>query len=121
MLSPKAIICSQAPRYCKNSNKPAPAQVVHTHRAPCWRGWPRGFDALNSSPHSWIFTSVSVGSSPRSYFFISATGPIGVHTSPKYGTKHIRYKMLHFQERRGAAYFNFVNGRYFFNGRCHHW
>ena len=31
------------------------------------RYWPRGFGALNPSPLSRIFTSVSVGSSPRSY------------------------------------------------------
>ena len=46
------------------------------------RGWPRGFGALNSSPHSRIFTFVSVGSTPRSYLFISATGRIVVHTAP---------------------------------------
>ena len=40
------------------------------------RGLPRGFGALNSSPHSRIFTFVSEGSSPRSYLFISATGRI---------------------------------------------
>ena len=39
------------------------------------RGWPGGFGALNSSPHSRIFTFVSEGSSPRSYFFISHDGP----------------------------------------------
>ena len=72
------------------------AQVVHTHQTSCRLSWPRGFGALNSSPHSWIFTSVSVGSSPRSYLFTSATGRIGVHTAPKYGKKPIR-------DRRGAA------------------
>ena len=47
--------------------RPGAAQGVHTHQTSCRRGWPGGFGALNSSPHSWIFTSVSVGSSPRSY------------------------------------------------------
>jgi len=107
MLSPKAISYSQEPRkasrYCMISNEPGPAQVDHTHRTPCWRGWPWGFDALNSSSHSWIFTSVSLGSSPRSYFFTSATGRIGVHSAPKYGTKPIRNMTLHFQDRRKAA------------------
>ena len=36
--------------------------------------WPRGIGALNSSPHSWIFTSVSVGSDPGSHEFTSTTG-----------------------------------------------
>ena len=81
---------------------PGAAQVVHTHRTSCRRGWPRGFGALNSSPHSRIFTFVSEGSSPRSYLFISATGRIGVHTAPKCGTKPLRYVMLHFRDRRGA-------------------
>ena len=54
------------------------------------RGWPGGFGALNSSPHSRIFTSVSVGSSPRFYLFISVTVRIVVHTAPKCGTKPLR-------------------------------
>ena len=45
-------------------------QIEHRARA----RWPRGFGALNSSPHSSIFTSVSVVSSPRSYLFTSVTG-----------------------------------------------
>ena len=36
-------------------------------------------------------------------YFTSATGQIGIHTAPKYGTKPIRYVMLHFRYRRGAA------------------
>ena len=67
------------------------------------RAGARGFAALNSSSHSRIFTFVSVGSSPRFYLFISATGRIGVHTAPKCGTKRIRYVMLHFRDRRDAA------------------
>ena len=42
-------------------------------------------------------------SNPRFYLFSSATGGIGVHTAPKYGTKSIRYVILHFRDRRGAA------------------
>ena len=34
------------------------AQVVHTYQTSCRLSRPRGFGALNSSPHSWIFTSV---------------------------------------------------------------
>ena len=34
----------------------------------CRRGCPRGFAKLNPSPHSWIFTSISVDSSPHSYY-----------------------------------------------------
>ena len=41
--------------------------VVHTHLTSCRCGWPRGFGTFNPSPHSWILTSVSVGSSPPSY------------------------------------------------------
>ena len=59
--------------------------------------------ALNSSSHSLILFSVSTGSSPRSYLFISATGEISVHTPPKYGVKPIRYVTPHFQGRHGAA------------------
>ena len=65
-------------------------------------GWER-FGALNSSPHPRIFTSLSDGSSPHSYLFTSATGRIGVHTTPKYGTKPIRYVTLYFRDRLGAA------------------
>ena len=39
----------------------------------CRGGWPRGFGALNPSPHYWILTTLSV--------FSSATVP--VHTPPK--------------------------------------
>ena len=77
-----------------------PFTHIETSRRSCW---PRGFGALNSSPHSRIFTFVSEGSSPRSYLFISATGRIGVHTAPKCGTKPLRYVMLHFWDRRGAT------------------
>ena len=45
-------------RYSANSN--GEAQVVHIHWKLFRRSWPRGFRALISSPHSWIFTSVSV-------------------------------------------------------------
>ena len=45
--------------------------------------WPRGFGEQNPSPHSWIFTSVSIDSSPRSYLFTSATVWIPFHTAPK--------------------------------------
>ena len=57
--------------------------ISNTYRTSCRHGWPRGFGVLNSSPHSSIFTSVSVGSWPRSYSFTSAMGRIGVHTAPK--------------------------------------
>ena len=57
--------------------------ISNTYRTSCRHGWPRGFGVLNSSPHSSIFTSVSVGSWPRSYLFTSAMGRIGVHTAPK--------------------------------------
>ena len=59
--------------------------------------------ALNSSHHSLIFTSASVGSSPRSNLFTSGTGRVGVYTALKYGTKPIRYVTLHFRDRHSAA------------------
>ena len=65
--------------------------------------WPRGFGALNSSLHSWIFTSVLVGSNPRSYLSTSATVWIPVYTAPKSDTEPIRYVTLHFRDRCGAA------------------
>ena len=40
-------------RGASNSNGPGRSQVVHKHRTSCRRGWPRGFGALNSSPH-WV-------------------------------------------------------------------
>ena len=48
-----------------------------------------------SNRHSWIFTCVLVGSSPRSYIITSATVRIGVYTAPRCGTKPIRYVTLH--------------------------
>ena len=66
-----------------------------THRTLSRRDWPRGFGALNSSSHSCIFSSVSVGSSPRSYFFASATGRIGVPTAVKYGTEPVQQVTLY--------------------------
>ena len=54
--------------------RPGTTQVVDTHRTSSRCVWPRGIGALNSSPHSWIFTSVSVGSVLGSYVFTSTTG-----------------------------------------------
>ena len=51
-----------------NSNSTELKQVVHTHRTSCRSSWPRGFGKLNTSPRSWIFTSVSVDFSLSSYF-----------------------------------------------------
>ena len=46
-----------------NMNK----SFIHIEKRVWPRIWPRRFSALNPSPRSWIFTSVSVDSSPRSY------------------------------------------------------
>ena len=54
--------------------RPRTTQVVDTHRTSSRCVWPRGIGALNSSPHSWMFTSVSVGSDLGSYEFTSRTG-----------------------------------------------
>ena len=40
---------------------------IHIKKRGWPRIWPRRFSALDPSPRSWIFTSVSVDSSPRSY------------------------------------------------------
>ena len=77
-------------------------EVVHAHRTSCRSGWPRGFGELNPRPHSSIFTSVSVDSSPRSHLFTSMV-QIQVQTAPKCCTEPLRYVTLHFRDRRGAA------------------
>ena len=82
---------------------PERQKLVHTHRTSCRHDWPRGFGALNSSLHSWIFTSVLVGSNPRYYLSTSPTVWIPVHTTPKSGTERIRYVTLHFRDGCGAA------------------
>ena len=46
-----------------NMNK----SFTHIEKRGWPRIWPRRFSALNPSPRSWIFTSVSVDSSPGSY------------------------------------------------------
>ena len=74
-----------------------------THRTSCRRDWPRSFCALNPSRLSWIFTSVLVGSNPRSYLSTSATVWIPVHTALKSDTEPIRYVTLHFRDQCGAA------------------
>ena len=75
----------------------------HTLRTLHRSGWPWGFGALNPSPHSLIFTSVSADSSPRSYLFTSATVRIPVYTTPKSCTESRRYVTLHFRHRCGAV------------------
>ena len=55
-----------------------------------------------SSPRSSVFTSVSVGSSPRS-LFTSANRSNRCSHCTKYCTRTIRYVTLRFRDRRGAA------------------
>ena len=57
----------------REQQQPRVAQVVHTHQTLSQHGWLRGFGTLNYSPCSWIFTFVSVVSSPLSYLFSSTT------------------------------------------------
>ena len=52
---------------------------------------------------TWIFTSVSLGSSPRSYLFTSVTVIITIHTTAKCGTEPIWYVTLYFRDWRGAG------------------
>ena len=75
----------------REQQQPRAAQVVHTHQTLSQHGWLRGFGTLNYSPCSWIFTFVSVVSSPLSYLFSSTTSRIlvSVHITPLYGTKPI--------------------------------
>ena len=49
---------------------------------------------------NWIFPSISVGPSPLSYLFTSATARIPVHTAPKWGTELIRYVTLHVRDQQ---------------------
>ena len=105
-LFPKAF-CSATK---KNSNGPGRWNFSHTPgRADkltsnkdrtSYRG---AVSTLTSISHSWIFVSFLVVSSPRSYLFTSGTGWVGIHTAPRYGTNPVRYKTLHFRNRRGAA------------------
>ena len=74
--------------------------ITHISRQ---RGWPRGSGEPDPSPHSWIFTSVSVDSNPRSYLFTSDTVWVTVFTALKCGTEPIRQVKLHSRDRRGAA------------------
>ena len=73
--------------YSMNSNGTELEQVVYTHRTSCWKGRPRGLGEMNPSPHSWIFTSFAVDSSPYSYLCTSATVRIPVHATLKRGTE----------------------------------
>ena len=79
---------------------PAVGGKIRTSRR---RGWPRGYGTLNSSSHSYIFTSVSVGSRPRSNLSTSAMGRVGVYNVPNNSTKSVRYVTLHFRDRRCAV------------------
>ena len=81
----------------REQQQPRAAQVVHTHQTLSQHGWLRGFGTLNYSPCSWIFTFVSVVSSPLSYLFSSTTSRIlvSVHITPLYGTKPILKSAQH--------------------------
>ena len=71
----------------KSINQSINLSINQWHRTSWRHDWPREFGALNSSPLSGLFTSVSVGSSTRFYRFTSATGRIGVYTALKYDKK----------------------------------
>ena len=77
------------------------APVVHTHRKSCRSRLADRVYKLKPSPHSWIFTSVSVGSRLRFYLVTSATGRIGVQTTHK--NYPICDAPLKIRDRRGAA------------------
>ena len=86
-----------------NRKGPGLEQVVHTHRTSC--GWLTGFGELNYSPHSFIFTSISVVSRARFHLFTSCTIRIPVHTAKKSDTGPIPSVKLHCRHRRGTVQF----------------
>ena len=91
-----------------NRNGPELERVFHIHRASHGSGWPRGFYQLNSSPHSWIFTSVSLGSNPRSYSFTSSMVRTAmIIVAQKLVQSLWRSPFIHFQARRRAASLRF--------------
>ena len=83
----------KAIQYSVNNNGPGPHKSFKSINQSINQ---REFGALNSSPLSGLFTSVSVGSSSPFYRFTSATGRIGVYTALKYDKKPIRYLILNF-------------------------
>ena len=92
------------PIKCEQQSPGAAKTRSHTPNiAPAWLAERIWCTPLNSSLHSWIFTSVLVGSNPRSYLSTSATVWIPVYTAPKSDTEPIRYVTLHFRDQCGAA------------------
>ena len=67
------------------------------------------FGDLNSSPRYWNFTSVPVDSSPHSYLFTSCRVRIPVHTAPRCGKDPNRYVSLYFRDRCGATSLRYRN------------
>ena len=59
--------------------------------------WDTNMAAVTSCENV-LFTSVSLGSSPHSYLFTSATVRVPVHTTLKCGTEPIRYVTRHFRK-----------------------
>ena len=93
----------KAIRYSMNSSVPGHKSFTRTSNITSARLGERDW-CMKFSPHSCKFTSVSVGSSPRSYLFTSAKGRLGIHTAPKYAKKKtIRYVTRLFRDLRGAA------------------
>ena len=81
--------------YSINSNGPVRPQSPGSHTS--------NIAPARLAERVWCTKFASLGSNPRFYLLTSATGRIGVHTAPKYGTKPIRYVILHFRDRRGAT------------------
>ena len=70
-------------------------QVVHRYQRLCRSDWPRGFGSVNSNPHSWIFTSASVGCSHLSnlrsgviIFFFASLAREGKKITPSSRERH---------------------------------
>ena len=93
-----------------NSNSTELDQVVHTRRTTCnYRSvWPRGFGELNPSPHSWIFTSVSVGSSPLPYLPLRLDYLVTLHQSVAQNWSDM-WLSTDVRDRRGAASLRYRN------------
>ena len=81
--------------------------VLHMHRTPCLHGWSRGFDALNSCPHSWILESSSNDDGEKAIGFkMGRTTTLHVHRTFLY----ISFPFLHDYDVK-MPHFAFYGGR----------
>ena len=81
----------------------SPVMLRKLHKKPSFFFLLFWVDPLIPIPHSWVFTSVSMDSSPRSYLFTSGTVRIPVRAAPKCATEPIWYVTFLFRDQCGAA------------------